>query len=115
MITGAHAIIDSKDAAADRAFLREVLGFPHVDVGGGWLIFGLPPTELAVHPAEKNDVCELYLLCDNIDDVVAQLTEREVVCGDVEELSWGFMTRITLPGGGTVPIYQPRHQRPPAG
>ena len=70
MITGAHSIIYSTDAEADRTFLREVLGFPHVDVGGGWLIFGLPPAEVAVHPSEKNDVHELYLMCEDIETLV---------------------------------------------
>lgn len=113
MITGAHSIIFSTDPEADRRFLRDVLGFPHVDVGGGWLIFGLPPAELAVHPAEQNDVHELYLMCDDIDALRSELSEMGIAVSDLHEESWGRITRITLPGGGRLGIYQPSHQRPP--
>lgn len=115
MITAAHSIIYSTDADADRAFLREVFDFPAVDVGGGWLIFGLPPSELAVHPSVKNDVHEFYLLCDDIEAVVTQLQEHDVPCSDVEEAPWGSLVKVTLPGGGLLPVYQPKHERPPAG
>ena len=83
MITGAHSIIYSTDAEADRTFLRDVLGFAHVDVGGGWLIFGLPPAEVAVHPSETNDVHELYLMCEDIETLIAYMTERNVDCSPV--------------------------------
>lgn len=112
MITGAHSIIYSTNPEADRAFLRDLLGFPHVDVGGGWLIFGLPPAEVAVHPSEKNDVHEFYLMCDDIESLIADLTKRNVACTAVQTERWGLLTHVTLPGGGKLGIYQPRHPRP---
>jgi hypothetical protein len=113
MITGAHAIVYSKDPEADRRFLREVLGLPHVDVGGGWLIFGLPPAEIAVHPADDNGRHELYLLCDDIAAFVAAMGGRNIACGPVTDQRWGLLTEIVLPGGGKLGVYQPRHPRPP--
>ena len=112
MLSGAHAIIYSKDPDADRAFLRDVLKLPHVDVGEGWLIFGLPPAEIAVHPAEQNDKQELYLMCDDIEAFVAAMAEHQIACQPVENLGWGLLTRLTLPGGGALGVYQPRHARP---
>ncbi len=114
MIVGAHAIVSSTSADADRAFLRDVLGFSHVDVGGGWLIFGLPPAELAVHPSDKNHVHELYLLCDDVDAFAAEMQRRGLPCAPVRDQGWGRLTEITLPGGGALGVYQPRHARPPA-
>ena len=114
MITGAHAVISSTDPEADRAFFRDVLGFPHVDAGGGWLIFGLPPAEVAVHPAEKDGVHEFFLMCEDIEALTAYLGEHEAACSEVQELPWGLLTRVTLPGGGRLGIYQPKHDRPPA-
>lgn len=112
MINGAHAIIYSTDAAADRAFLRDVIGLPHVDVGEGWLIFGLPPSELAVHPARENDEHELYFMCDDISAFAAEMQKRDVPCTPPENLGWGVRVTITLPGGGKLGVYQPRHARP---
>ena len=112
MINGAHAVIFSTDAEADRAFLRDVLGLPHVDVGGGWLIFGLPPSEIAVHPSENNDVHELYLMCDDLEAVIGQLATREIECSEVEDMGWGRLTNLRLPGGGRLGVYEPRHSRP---
>jgi hypothetical protein len=112
MITGAHSIIYSKDADADRAFLREVLRLPHADAGGGWLIFGLPPAELAVHPAEHPRQ-ELYLMCDDVAAFVRDMTARNIVCAPVTDQRWGLLTELTLPGGGRLGVYQPRHARPP--
>ncbi len=112
MIIGAHSIIYSKDAEADRAFLRDVLGFPHVDAGDGWLIFALPPSEVAVHPARTNDVHEFYLICDDIAALVARLRKRRVACTAVQDRGWGLLTEVTLPGGGSLGIYEPRHARP---
>jgi hypothetical protein len=112
MIIGAHSIIYSTNPDADRAFLRDVLGLPHVDVGGGWLIFGLPPAEVAVHPSEKNDVHEFFLMCDDVDALIADLRKRDVACGPVQSQPWGKLTEVTLPGGGKLGIYQPRHVRP---
>jgi hypothetical protein len=109
MIFGAHAIVSSKDAAADRAFLREVLGLSSVDAGHGWLIFALPPAEVAVYPAGENDRHELYLICDDLKVEIAALLEKGVRCSDVQEAGWGSITRIRLPGGGEIGLYQPRH------
>lgn len=113
-ITGAHSIIYSTDAAADRAFLRDVMTFPHVDVGDGWLIFGLPPAEVAVHPGEVNDLHEFYLMVDDVAGFVAEMTARGVVCTPAQSLGWGVLTSVTLPGGGKLGVYEPRHARPSA-
>ncbi len=112
MINGAHSVIFSKSPEADRAFLRDVLELPNVDVGDGWLIFGLPPAEVAVHPSEKNDVHQFFLMCDDVEAFIAQMKERDVSCDPVQNLGWGQLTNVTLPGGGKLGIYQPRHQRP---
>lgn len=114
MISGAHSIIDSTSPDADRAFFRDVLNLPSVDAGGGWLIFGLPPSEVAVHPSGENDVHELYLMCDDIDGLVAQMKERGIVCGAVQDEGWGLLTHVVLPGGGKLGVDQPRHSRPSA-
>jgi hypothetical protein len=112
MITGAHSIIYSKNPEADRGFLKDVLGLPHVDVGHGWLIFGLPPAEVAVHPSEKNDVHEFYLICADVDVFVARVTARGLSCSPVRDMGWGRLTQVSLPGGGTLGVYEPRHARP---
>jgi hypothetical protein len=112
MINGAHAIIYSKNAEADREFLRDVLKLPHVDAGDGWLIFGLPPSEVAVHPAEKNGDHELYLMCEDINTFVAEMNARGIVCTEIFNRGWGLLTQITLPGGGKLGVYQPQHARP---
>jgi hypothetical protein len=114
MLTGAHTVIYSTNPEADRAFFRDVLKLTKVDVGGGWLIFGLPPAELAVHPSDKNDVHEFYLMCDDVEAFVAEMKKRNIACGSVQNQGWGLLTRLTLPGGGEVGIYQPRHARPKA-
>jgi hypothetical protein len=113
MIIGAHSILYSKNAEADRAFLRDVLKFPFVDAHEGWLIFGLPPSEVAVHPSEDNDVHELYLMCDDVEAFLAEMNAKGVVCGPVHNQGWGMLTHVILPGGGKLGIYQPRHARPP--
>ena len=112
MIIGAHSIIYSRNPDADRAFLRDVLHLPGVDAGGGWLIFGLPPAEVAVHPSDSNDVHELYLMCDDVEAFVADMKKRAVACGPVQNQGWGLLTEVTLPGGGKLGIYQPGHARP---
>jgi hypothetical protein len=110
VITGAHVIVYSADADADRAFFRDVLGYPHVDAGRGWLIFKLPPAEVAVHPADAGSH-ELYLMCDPLDATVAALAERGVRCTPPIDERWGILTTIQLPGGGSLGLYQPRHDR----
>jgi catechol 2,3-dioxygenase-like lactoylglutathione lyase family enzyme len=112
MITGAHSIIYSTDPEADRAFFRDVLGLPNVDVGDGWLIFGLPPAEVAMHPSDRNDVHEFYLMCDDVQALVAKLQEDGIACRPVQDQGWGLVTQVTLPGGGKLGVYQPRHARP---
>ena len=112
MIHGAHAIIYSKQPEADRAFLRDVIGLPHVDAGHGWLIFGLPPSEVAVHPSEENDGHELYFMCEDVEAFIAAMKKRHVACSPIQELRLGRLTSVTLPGGGNLGIYQPRHARP---
>ncbi|MBW8815482.1 MAG: hypothetical protein JF588_18830 [Caulobacterales bacterium] len=114
MINGAHVIIYSRDAEADRAFFRDVLGLPYVDAGRGWLIFALPPAEVAVHPAEGGDNHELYLMCDDLAATMAELEAKGAACAEPESVGWGVRTRIDLPGGGAVALYQPRHARPQA-
>jgi hypothetical protein len=114
MITGAHSIIYSKKPEADRDFLRDVLQLTHVDVGHGWLIFGLPPAEIAVHPSDKNDVHEFYLMCDDIEAFVTQMKKKRITCGPVRDMRWGLLSALILPGGGKLGVYQARHARPKA-
>ena len=113
MIMGAHVIVYSKDAEADRAFFRDILGFKSVDAGHGWLIFALPPAEAAFHPEEtpdvKNDRHELYLMCDDLSAEMSALKKKGVACSDVHNERWGSITRIKLPGGGRLGLYQPKH------
>jgi len=114
MITGAHSIIFSTDANADRAFFRDILKLTNVDVGEGWLIFGLPPAELAVHPSDQNGTQELYLLCDDVQAFVQEMAEHNITCSPLENQAWGLITQMTLPGGGKLGVYQPSHARPKA-
>jgi len=108
MISGAHVVVYSKNAEADRAFFRDILGFKSVDAGHGWLIFALPPTEAAFHPSEDN-VHELYFMCDDLKTETASLANRGVKCSKVEEARWGSITKMQLPSGGSVGLYQPKH------
>jgi len=112
MIIGAHAIIYSTNSDADRAFLRDVLELTHVDVGGGWLIFGLPPAEVAVHPGEDGGVHELYLMSDDIGKFCERMALHGIATATVQNAGWGLLTHVTLPGGGKLGVYQPRHARP---
>lgn len=112
MITGAHTVIHSTNPEADRAFFRDVLNLTNVDVGHGWLIFGLPPAEVAVHPSEENDRHEFYLMCDDIEAFVSGMKKHDIACDKVDDQGWGLLSRITLPGSGKLGVYQPRHARP---
>jgi hypothetical protein len=114
MIIGAHSLIYSKNPDADRAFLRDVLKLANIDVGGGWLIFGLPPAEVAVHPSDKNDVHEFYLMCDDVEALILEMKNHNIACSPVQNQGWGLLTQVSLPGGGKLGIYQPRHARPEA-
>ncbi len=109
MILGAHVIVYSKDAEADRAFFRDVLGFKSVDAGHGWLIFALPPAEAAVHPDEGNNRHELYLMCDDLKAEMSALGKKGVACSEVHNERWGSITRIKLPSGAQIGLYQPKH------
>lgn len=111
MITGSHIILYSQDAEADRAFFRDVLTFKNIDVGHGCLIFALPPSEAAVHPAEDNRH-ELYLMTDDLADAMTRLRGHSVACTAVQEARWGSITSFVLPGSGTLNLYQPKHPRP---
>ena len=113
MIFGAHIIVYSKDAAADRAFLCEALGLSSVDAGHGWLIFALPPAEVAVHPpeepTEENGRHELYLMSNDLKAEISALGKKGTSCSEVQEARWGSITHIRLPGGGEIGLYQPKH------
>jgi catechol 2,3-dioxygenase-like lactoylglutathione lyase family enzyme len=109
MISGAHVILYSKNAEADRAFFRDVLGFKSVDAGHGWLIFALPPAEAAIHPSDAGGIHELYFMCDDLKAEMASLAKKGVVCSKVEEQRWGSITKMRLPGGGELGLYQPKH------
>jgi catechol 2,3-dioxygenase-like lactoylglutathione lyase family enzyme len=109
MIVGAHVIVYSQDAEADRAFFRDVLGFHSVDAGNGWLIFALPPGEAAVHPAAASTGHELYLMCDDLQSELAELNRKGAQFSSIEEARWGSVVRIKLPGGGDIGLYQPNH------
>lgn len=111
MISGSHVVIYSKNAEADRAFFREVLGFNSVDAGHGWLIFALPRAEAAFHPSQ-HDAHELYLMCDDLKAEMASLAKKGVQCSAVEEARWGAVTKMRLPGGASIGLYQPTHLRP---
>ena len=114
MITGLHAIVFSPEAEKVRAFFADVVGLSSADAGGGWLIFALPPAELAVHPADGESRHELYLMCDNIRATLAELKRRGAeVARDVSDQGWGLLAAIRLPDGSEFPIYEPRHPSPP--
>jgi predicted enzyme related to lactoylglutathione lyase len=113
MITGVHAVIFTSEAEQDRAFFRDVLELRSVDAGGGWLIFALPPAELAAHPAEEGGQHELYLMCDDIHATVAELKAKGADVGrDISDEGFGLVTAIRLPGGGELGLYQPKHPSP---
>jgi len=109
MISGSHVIVYSRDAEADRSFFRAVLDLPSVDAGGGWLIFALPPAEVAVHPGDENGVHELYLTCDDLKATMDRLDGHGIRCDEPKQERWGIRTAIQLPGGGRLGLYQPQH------
>jgi catechol 2,3-dioxygenase-like lactoylglutathione lyase family enzyme len=119
MITGAHFLLYSRDAEADRSFFRDVLGFRAVDAGDGWLIFALPPAEMGAHPASGDFVQRhaehtllgtiLYLMCDELRSTIKSLEAKNVTCTEIEEAEWGLKTTIRLPSGGEIGLYQPTH------
>lgn len=120
MVNGVHFLLYSKNAEADRAFVRDVLGFKTVDVGGGWLIFGLPPAEIGIHPGDGNFVqshaeqsllgAVMYLMCDDLQATVVELGAKNVKCSETIEAQWGITTTVPLPSGGRVGLYQPKHR-----
>jgi len=112
MIHGAHVIIYSTNAEADRAFFRDVLKYPSADAGHGWLIFALPPAEVAVHPSDENDVHEFYLMCDDVKALMVEMKAAKVECSPIHEERWGSITHLKLPGGGKLGVYQPKHASP---
>jgi catechol 2,3-dioxygenase-like lactoylglutathione lyase family enzyme len=110
MIFGAHVVLYSKNAEADRAFFRDVLGLKSVDAGHGWLIFVLPPAEAAFHPSEENGLHELFFMCDDLSTEMASLAQKNVTFSDVQEARWGAIVRMKLPGGSDIALYQPKHE-----
>lgn len=112
MITGTHLIIYSKDPEADKAFFRDVLKFPYIDIGHDWLIFRTPPAELAVHPSGENDKHEVYLTCDDIKEFLSDMSTQKIACSDIQNERWGQLVHLTLPGGGKLGVYQPKHASP---
>ena len=112
MINGAHYILYSSDARADKEFFKTVLKFPYVDVGHDWLIFALPPSEIAVHPGNDNGAHEFYLMCDDIKAFIKEMAEQQVPCDAIIEQRWGLLTHLTLPGGSKIGVYEPKHARP---
>lgn len=108
-IIGMHALMYSKKDEATRRFFRDVLGFPAIDAGHGWLIFAAPPTELAIHPADADEYHELFLMCDDIEATIADLRTKGVEVGAIHERPWGRSTQISLPSGDELGIYEPRH------
>jgi catechol 2,3-dioxygenase-like lactoylglutathione lyase family enzyme len=111
MIIAAHTIVFAEDADQARAFFRDVLGLPHVDAGRGWLIFRSPPAELAVHPTEPSDSGRhaLYLVCDDIDATIADLSAKGVTCSEVTDEGWGLLTSVRVPGAGTIGLFEAKH------
>lgn len=112
MINGAHAVIYSKHPEADRAFLRDIIGLPHVDVGSGWLIFALPESEVAVHPSDGPERHEMYFMCENVRAFTSAMQAQKIACDPVQDEGWGLLTHLSLPGGGKLGVYEPRHARP---
>lgn len=111
LLSGGHVVIYSTDAEADRAFFRGVLGFDHVDAGDGWLVFALPPSEIAFHPSDSSGTHEFYFMCDDIEATRAALKNAGAHVSQVSDEGWGLLAHFTLPGGGRIGVYQPRHAK----
>lgn len=111
MINGAHVVIYTKDAEADRAFFRDVMKFPAVDAGHGWLIFALPASETAFHPDDSNGRHELYFMCDDVNATLMEFKAKGIQVSNTHDERWGVLAHITLPGGGQIGVYQPKHPR----
>ncbi|MEW1695820.1 VOC family protein [Streptomyces sp. NPDC093249] len=110
MFSGAHLVLYTRDAEADRAFLKDVFGFEHVDAGGGWLVFRLPPAEIAVHPTGREPRSEVYLMCEDLARTLTALEDRGAeVSRAITEQSWGLLAAVRLPSGTELPLYEPRH------
>ena len=119
MINGVHFLLYSKNPEADRAFFRDVLQFPAVDAGGGWLIFGLPSTEVGIHPGSGEFTqrhadhhllgAVMYLMCDDLPLTIRSLREKKVECSALTKAEWGIATTVLLPSGGRIGLYQPKH------
>jgi hypothetical protein len=119
MINGCHVLLYSKNPEADRAFVRDVLQFKTIDIGHGWLIFGLPPAEMAVHPDDAGFTqthanhtmmgAVVYLMCDDLAAEVQALERKGVKCTEIDTAPWGVKTTIPLPSGGEIGLYQPHH------
>lgn len=109
MISAAHLVLYSRNAAADRAFFQDILGFKSIDAGHGWLIFALPPGEAAFHPSDANAPSELYFICDDLKAEIDSLAKKGVRCSEIQEARWGSMTKLQLPGGAVIGIYHPKH------
>lgn len=114
MFSGSHVVIFSKDADVDRAFFSDVLNLSSVDAGGGWLIFRLPPAEVAFHPADEGGKHELYLMCDDIQDLRTKLIEKDVNVSEVSDEGWGLLMHFDMPSGASIGVYQARHAKLPA-
>lgn len=113
MIIGAHVMVQSSNDVADKAFFKDVLKLPNVDAGGGFLLFGVPPTEIAVHEG-RGGAHELFLMCENIESFLAEMSKRGISSTPAQNQGWGILSQITLPGGGALGVYQPLHKRPKA-
>jgi len=115
VLIGAHTVVYTPNPEADRTFFHDVLGLRGIDAGGGFMIFGLPPAEVSTHEAGEVDGSghhELYLMCDNVAAFIEEMNTRKVACEAVKDAGWGLVTRITLPSGAKLGVYQPRHSRP---
>jgi len=112
MIIGSHVMVQSRNPSADKAFFGGVLNFPSVDAGGGFLIFAAPPSEIAIHDSDRNDIHQLYLMCEDAGRFIAEMRRLSIACTEPSRQGWGTVFEITLPGGGKLKVYEPHHPRP---